>query len=353
VNALGAVVIERKSAPQDVLDAIPPGTAIGGWQFRLAPVLIVWFVDWRALEVQGDRLHELVDAGAAGVERDASHRYLDEKLIPFFKAAMANIKASGTTQLDCGQGIAQATLVAFEQGLGTCLLGIPLQKKLKRALELPDECDILVVQTVGYPAESPEAGGQRPRLPFEQRYYLSRYAETFPRDPEVVEGLERDKMLQKPAPLPWRWAELEYLARALGRPGSHESTRIPAGSGGGRGESRARAVEAAATRRLGADPISGCDAPGVHRLGRRLSSQVDLGQSGAQHAFRELLATSPLHLERLYEGRHRVAGGAGRRLSTNPPGRTRLQPAWLPEGRLLQRAHVRSHAPQVSAQARG
>jgi nitroreductase len=163
VNALGAVVIERKSAPQDVLDAIPPGTAIGGWQFRLAPVLIVWFVDWRALEVQGDRLHELVDAGAAGVERDASHRYLDEKLIPFFKAAMANIKASGTTQLDCGQGIAQATLVAFEQGLGTCLLGIPLQKKLKRALELPDECDILVVQTVGYPAESPEAGGQRPR----------------------------------------------------------------------------------------------------------------------------------------------------------------------------------------------
>jgi nitroreductase len=218
VNALGAVVIERQSARQEVLDAIPPGTAIGGWQFRLAPVLIVWFVDWRALEVQGDRLHELVDSGAAGVERDASHRYLDERLIPFFKAAMANIKAGGTTHLDCGQGIAQATLVAFEQGLGTCLLGIPLQKKLKRALELPDECDILVVQTVGYPAESPEAGGQRPRLPFEQRYYLNRYAETFPRDPEVVEGLKRDKMLQKPAPLPWRWAELEYLARALDIP---------------------------------------------------------------------------------------------------------------------------------------
>jgi nitroreductase len=218
VRALKALVIERETAPREVLEAVPPGSAIGGFQFRLAPVLIVWFVDWRLLDVQGDRLHELVDAGAAGVDRDASHRYLDESLIPFFKAAMETIKAGGTTQLDCGQGIAQATLVAFEEGLGTCLLAAPAQKKLKRALGLPKECDVLLIQTVGYPAESPEAGGQRPRLPFEDLYFLNRYGESFPRDPKVVEGLERDKMLQDPAPLPWRWAELEYLARAFDIP---------------------------------------------------------------------------------------------------------------------------------------
>ena len=119
------------------------------------------------------------------------------------------------TEMDCGQGIAQATLVAFEQGLGTCLLSIPAQKKLRRALKLPDEVKILVVQTVGYPAESPEAGGQRPRVPFEEMFFFNQYGEAFARDEAVVEELERDGMIQAPAPLPWRWAELEYLGRAL------------------------------------------------------------------------------------------------------------------------------------------
>lgn len=215
VQALKAVVIERATAPKEVLDAIPPGSAIAGFQLRLAPVIIVWYIDWSLLAVQGDRLHELVEVGAVGIDKEQSHRYLDETLIPFFQAGMEGIKAGGLTELDCGQGIAQATLMAFEQGLGTCLLGIPAHKKLKRALGLPADTKVLVVQTVGYPAESPEAGGQRPRLPFEDRYFLNRCGEPFPRDPAVVEELKRDQMIQQPGPLPWRRAELEYLGRAL------------------------------------------------------------------------------------------------------------------------------------------
>ncbi len=215
VQALKAVVIERATAPKEVLDAIPPGSAIAGFQLRLAPVIIVWYIDWSLLAVQGDRLHELVEVGAVGIDKEQSHRYLDETLIPFFQAGMEGIKAGGLTELDCGQGIAQATLMAFEQGLGTCLLGIPAHKKLKRALGLPADTKVLVVQTVGYPAESPEAGGQRPRLPFEERYFLNRCGEAFPRDPAVVEELKRDQMIQQPGPLPWRRAELEYLGRAL------------------------------------------------------------------------------------------------------------------------------------------
>lgn len=215
VRALRAVVIERATATKDVLDALPAGSAIAGFQLHLAPVLIVWYVDWRALREQGKRLHELVDAGASGLDREASHRYLNETLIPFFEAAAETMKAGGMTEMDCGQGIAQATLMAFEQGLGTCLLGIPAQKKLRRALRLPEDTKILVVQTVGYPAESPEAGGQRPRLPFEEMYFLNRCGEPFPRDAAVVEELKRDRMIQERGPLPWRWAELEYLGRAL------------------------------------------------------------------------------------------------------------------------------------------
>ena len=215
VQALRAVVIERATAPKEVIDALPPGSAIAGFQLRLAPVLIVWYLDWSLLPHQGTRLHELVECGAVGLDKAQSHRFLDESLIPFFNAAMENIKASGINEMDCGQGIAQATLMAFEQGLGTCLIGVPANKKLRRAIGLPADCKILVVQTVGYPAESPEAGGQRPRLPFEQQYFLNNCSQPFPRDEKVIEGLKQDKMIQSQAPLPWRWAELAYLARAL------------------------------------------------------------------------------------------------------------------------------------------
>ncbi len=215
VQALRAVVIERATAPKEVIDALPPGSAIAGFQLRLAPVLIVWYVDWGALAVQGDRLHELVEAGAVGVDKDESHRYLDESLIPFFQGGMEAMKAGGMTEMDCGQGIAQATLMAFEQGLGTCLIGVPAHKKLKRLLALPEDTKVLAVQTVGYPAESPEAGGQRPRLDFETRYALNKCGQPFPRDPQVIEELKRDNMLQAPAPLPWRRAELDYLGKAL------------------------------------------------------------------------------------------------------------------------------------------
>ncbi|MBI4517745.1 MAG: nitroreductase family protein [Deltaproteobacteria bacterium] len=215
VQALKAVVIERATAPKDVIEALPPGSAIAGFQLRLAPVLIVWYCDWSLLAVQGERLHELVEAGAVGVDKEQSHRFLNETLVPFFQAGMEGIKAGGMTEMDCGQGIAQATLMAFEQGLGTCLIGVPAQKKLRRALALPADCKILAVQTVGYPAESPEAGGQRPRLPFETKFFLNKVGQPFPRDLEVVEGLKRDKMIQAQAPLPWRQEELAYLSRAL------------------------------------------------------------------------------------------------------------------------------------------
>ena len=106
-------------------------------------------------------------------------------------------------------------LVAFEQGLGTCCLGSANLEKIRQKLDLPDSCRVLLTQTVGYPAESPEAGGQRPRLPFEHLFQLNAYDNPFPRSNDVVEELARDGMLQSSAPSPWREEELQYLRRGL------------------------------------------------------------------------------------------------------------------------------------------
>ncbi len=216
VQALRAVVIERATAPEEVVAALPVGTAIGGFQFRMAPVVIVWYVDWNAIQVQGDRLHELVDAGALGVNKDKSHAYLDSSLIPFFQAAAEHIRLSGITEMDCGQGIAQATLVAYEEGLGTCCLGVPSDKKLRKALRLPDDTKILVLQTVGYPAEDWRAGGQRPRLAFNERFFLNRFGEPFPESEEVKQELTDTKMIQSAAPLNYRHDELRWLQEQYG-----------------------------------------------------------------------------------------------------------------------------------------
>lgn len=216
VQALKAVVIERATAPAEVIAALPVGTAIGGFQFRSAPVVIVWCLDWQAIAVQGDRLHELVEAGALGVDKAQSHAYLDSTLIPFFQSAGERIKTTGFTELDCGQGIAQATLVAFDEGLGTCLLGAMNDRKLRKALKLPDSYKVLVLQTVGYPAEDPGAGGQRPREPFAKRFFLNRYGDSFPADPAVVEELKAAGMLQEPAPVPGRREELDWLGKVFG-----------------------------------------------------------------------------------------------------------------------------------------
>ena len=74
------------------------------------------------------------------------------------------------------------------------------------------------VMVVGYPLESREAGGQRPRPPFEELYFEGRVGNPFRRDKAVVKKLQESGMLQTPAPLPGRKQEVRELTRKLGLP---------------------------------------------------------------------------------------------------------------------------------------
>jgi len=212
VQSLRAVVVFRESASQEVLDGLY--APIAGWQIRLAPVVIAWYLDPRAVDEQSDRLRELLDAGALGFG-ETKKEDLETQLIPIFDTIRDTLKEPGLGEVDCGQGIAQATLIAYELGLGTCCLGTPNGEQIREHLGIPETCRILMLQTVGYPAESWEAGGQRPRQPFESLFSMNTYATPFPRSDEVVDELTADGMFTTPAPLPWREAELDYLRRAL------------------------------------------------------------------------------------------------------------------------------------------
>jgi nitroreductase len=214
VQSLKAVAVFRDSAPKEVLDAIT--AMVVGWQVKIAPVVIVWYIDPGMVDEQSDRLRELLEIGALGFgDEETKRKGLEEQLIPLFEGLLEGMKQPGMSEVDCGQGIAQATLMAYELGLGTCCLGTPNGPKILETLGVPAHCRVLVLQTVGYPLEHWEAGGQRPRRPFGDLFKMNHFDNPFPRSEEVVDELTKDGLFTRPAPLPERQAELEFLQHAL------------------------------------------------------------------------------------------------------------------------------------------
>jgi nitroreductase len=217
MGLLRAVVIDNTDPSPEVLEAVTgPGSQVHGSQ---APILILWYVDVAHRGDWAARLKELIDAGALNTTHGWSYTFA-ERIAGSILEGMDKRFAGAITPgeaMDAGQGIAQATLVAFEEGLGTCCNGFD-GAKFKAALGLPDSAIPICLQTVGYPAESREAGGQRPRRPFEEIFHLGRYGSPFPRDPAVVEELTHNGMIQAPAPLPWLKQEVRALARLFGLP---------------------------------------------------------------------------------------------------------------------------------------
>lgn len=56
---------------------------------------------------------------------------------------------------DAGIAAMSISLVAFDEGLGSCILGAVDREKLRRILKIPEYLEILLVVALGYPAESP------------------------------------------------------------------------------------------------------------------------------------------------------------------------------------------------------
>jgi nitroreductase len=216
-GAVRALVVHRASATPEQLACLH--SPVGGFQIDLAPVVILWYVEGDAMDRAGERLRELVHCGALGYGPKKVQE-LEETLVPLFNRIGEALKRPGMVDMDLGQAVAQATLMAFDQGLGTCCQGSADWSKVERAFGLPESCRIVVAQTVGYPLESPDGGGQRPRLAFEELFQLNAYDAPFPRSPDVVDALTRDKLLQPSAPLPGREEEIEAIREKYRLPGS-------------------------------------------------------------------------------------------------------------------------------------
>jgi nitroreductase len=220
VNAhwLRAIVVQRDDIPKEKLDQLK--TPVAALALDLAPVHIYFFVDLGIVnKIKGSRLRQLVDVGALAPTHGWSHKFVDDFVYPQILEPMTKNLTGymGAAFADAGGAAQNALLAAFDEGLGACL-NTPNPVLTKQVFGVPEDWHSLWVMLVGYPSETWEAGGQRPRPAFEELYYEGGYGTPFKRDQAVVDRLTREKMFTTPAPLPDRTAEIRRLAEEYDLP---------------------------------------------------------------------------------------------------------------------------------------
>ena len=212
-----AIVVNRDDLSEEDRESLKTPTTTA--QLDLAPTWIFWLIDPTAPKVGPTSWKQLVDAGALTPSHGWSHAYVDNVVWPqVLQPILADPgTAAVVAAVEAGVSICQALLAAVDEGLGTQLTALNANHA-RQVLGIPDHLIPIWIQLIGYSAESPEAGGQRPRSPFEQAFFEGRYGVPFERDPGVVEKLREAGMIQQEAPLPWRKDELRALSRMFGLP---------------------------------------------------------------------------------------------------------------------------------------
>ena len=75
------------------------------------------------------------------------------------------MEGSDSPDLDAGRALQQMELVAWEEGLGTCFVGLPTaeqQRAVKDLLGVPDSTHLVTVLPFGYRARTPRGKRRRP-----------------------------------------------------------------------------------------------------------------------------------------------------------------------------------------------
>ncbi len=214
-----AIVGFRDDLTDDQLKRLK--TPVAGLNVELAPVHIHFFNDLGVVNRnQGAPLRELVDVGALAPTHGWSHKFVDDFVYPQILKPMTQGPGYPiASTFDVGIAVCQALLTGVDEGLGVGLVTLN-GATLKEVFKTPDDWIPLPTILVGYPAESWDGGGQRPRPPFEEMYFEGEYGKPFRRDDKVVEELKSAKMIQDPAKPndPKRIEEIKKLAEKYGLP---------------------------------------------------------------------------------------------------------------------------------------
>jgi nitroreductase len=211
------VVMERDELTPEQREGLRTPTTTT--DLDLAPLYMFWFLDPTAPMKGPVTLKQLVDVGALNASHGWSHAYVDEVVFPMVLTPLMKTEAIAAMLAACEAGLAmnQAMLAAVDEGLGVCLHAFNFEA-VRNVIKPPPHLIPIWVLLVGYPAEDPLTGGQRPREPLEETCFWGSFENPIKSDPNVVQALRERKMIQPEAPAPWRQQEVAALSRMFGLP---------------------------------------------------------------------------------------------------------------------------------------
>ncbi|MGD8545711.1 MAG: nitroreductase family protein [Candidatus Bathyarchaeota archaeon] len=79
----------------------------------------------------------------------------EEEMPSAYIVILLDKKIRETPGHDAGIAAMSISMVAYDEGLGTCILGAINRGELKRILDVPDNLDIVLIVALGYSAENP------------------------------------------------------------------------------------------------------------------------------------------------------------------------------------------------------
>lgn len=214
-----AVVVTKGETPDEVREGMIDAL-YNQPQAAQAPVMIVWAIDMSGWDDLKNGLLDLIRVKALNSSYGWSESFVDEVVMqtPDFNVMSGDATfAAWLSAIEMGLAIGSSLLAAVDEGLGTQLL-TGRRDQISEVLGMPEGVTPAQIQIVGYAAESLDAGGARPRPPFESLYFADRWGNPVPRDPDVVAQLADAGMIQSEAPHPWRGDEVRALAGMFGLP---------------------------------------------------------------------------------------------------------------------------------------
>ena len=217
INATEAILVKKETC--DLWEEIEE--CVSGFNVQIinqASHLILWLTNlnaWYGRAVDGISTVSL--AGATTKYHGWNYEFSMTQTIPRLMSFPTE-RTEILLRFESGQAAANAIAAGVGLGLGNCLIAFGRKPGgIEKAFGLPPHYRFTWGHAVGYPLESPDAGGQRPRLKFGVLFHDNAFGVPLASSPDTEALLREKGLIQEQAPLPGRFEEIVGIAERHGR----------------------------------------------------------------------------------------------------------------------------------------